>query len=372
MNTATQALESLTALDSAPLLFAGSDSFCADEPRLTVTGRTGDPDWACRILGAVEPGERALLSAAFADDGPAVAHLVTPQPVGPLGRGPALRRVHDVTDATTDDEYAATVRSALTQIDRGRLEKVVLGRYLDVRSDPPLDPAEVVADLLHGRPGRYVFSVPLQADLRGPRLIGASPELLIRRRGPQVASTPLAGSAPRSTDPAEDARRADALLASAKDLAEHAFVVDHIVAALAPLCDRIDAPPTPELIATDAMWHLASPITGRLAAPADATVVDLARLLHPTPALGGVPVAESVRLIDQLEGPGRRGPFGGFVGWTDEHGDGELAIAIRAGVLDGPFLRLFAGAGIVAGSIPQAEADETAAKLRTMTRAVGL
>lgn len=183
MSTATQTTEARTALDGAPLLFAGGAAFCAGEPRQTVTGRTGDADWACRVARALEPGERALVSAAFAADGPAVAHLVAPQPIGDRGRAPAHPRVHDVTDVISGDEYADLVRSALAQIERGRIDKVVLGRYLDVRSDPALDPAEVVADLLRDRPGRYVFSVPLQADPGGARLIGASPELLIRRRG---------------------------------------------------------------------------------------------------------------------------------------------------------------------------------------------
>jgi len=360
-----------TALRS-PVVFAGGDPFAADEVRRTLRWRSGDQDWTSDVVSEVGTGERALVCVPFAAGGDAVAHVVTPRELASPPVPPARERVHDVVEVPEREAYVKNVRAALDRIADGVVEKVVLGRCLEVCSTPALTPHEVTAGLLARRPGRYVFSLPLDEREDAPWLVGASPELLLRRSGDEVSSTPLAGSAPRSDDPVEDARRAEALRASAKDLAEHAFVVDRIAAALGPVCSSLEVPDRPELLGTDAMWHLASPIRGRLAAPHDLTALDLAALLHPTPAVGGVPVADAVRLIEELEGPGLRGPFGGFVGWVDEHGDGELAVTIRAGVLDGERLRLFAGAGIVAESDPESEADETAAKLVTMSRAVGL
>ncbi len=370
-----------TALDSsitpatagpAPLMFTGSEGFAAAGPRRTISGRTDDAAWACDVVRQLEPGERAVVSTSFSPDGLAIAHLVRPRPLPDPGRAHPTTRSHAVTAVPSPGDYGDLVRTALDRIDAGEVDKVVLGRCLDIRSRPALTSREVTASLLARRAGRYVFSVPLTDDPEGPSLVGASPELLVRRRGAAVSSTPLAGSTPRSPDPTEDAARAAALHRSAKDLAEHAFVVHHIADALRPVCDSLQVPASPELVATDTMWHLASPIHGRLAEPCDLTALDLALLLHPTPAVGGVPTARSLDLIDDLEGSHLRGPIGGFVGWVDDRGDGELAVAIRAGVLDGDRLRLFAGAGIVAGSEPDAEVAETGAKLATMTRAVGL
>ncbi|NHA00426.1 hypothetical protein G5V59_11040 [Nocardioides sp. W3-2-3] len=186
--------------------------------------------------------------------------------------------------------------------------------------------------------------------------------MLVRRDGLEISCTPLAGSVPRSTDPAEDARRAAALQQSGKDLAEHAFVVEAIVHALKEVCEEIEYPATPELLSTDTVWHLATPISARLADGADGpSALRLAQLLHPTPAVGGVPTAAANAVIADLEGD-LRDWFAGCVGWVDASGDGEFAITIRAAVMDGPRLRLFAGAGIVAGSDPASEVRETGAK----------
>ncbi len=232
-------------------------------------------------------------------------------------------------------------------------------------------PAEIIDRLLTTRPGRYVFAVPLvpggedgSAPADGPILVGASPELLVRREGAEISCTPLAGSVPRSADPGEDARRAAGLQQSGKDLAEHAFVVEAIVHALKEVCVEIEYPATPELMSTDTVWHLATPIHARLADPADGpSALRLAQLLHPTPAVGGVPTAAANAVIADLEGD-LRDWFAGCVGWVDGSGDGEFAITIRAAVMDGPRLRLFAGAGIVAGSDPASEVRETGAKPR--------
>lgn len=375
------------ALAARPVLFAsGEQAYVARHLRRTWQTPDGaDPAWADAVLAALEPGERAVVALSFAEGAPGIAHFVTGaectlqrQPVAPV------ERTYDVTEFPTAVEYAAMVETALAKIAAGDLHKVVLGRCLDVLSDPPLVPVEIIDRLLATRPGRYVFSVPLVAGgglhgtdavgapLEGPVLVGASPELLVSRSGATISCTPLAGSIPRSGDPEEDARRAAGLEASEKDLAEHAFVVEAIVRALKEVCVEIEHAAHPELLATDTVWHLATPIRARLASPEGGpSALRLAQLLHPTPAVGGVPTAAANAAIADLEGD-LRDWFAGCVGWLDESGDGEFAITIRAAVMDGALLRLFAGAGIVAGSDPAAEVRETGAKLATMARVSGL
>lgn len=371
------------ALAARPLLFASGEQAYVAREILAFHGTDdgSDPAWADEVLVALGPGERALCALSFASGAPALAHRV-------LGSEHALQRPEDVgdgertyevTEFPTAHEYAAMVEAALTKIADGSIHKVVLGRCLDVVSDPPLVPAEIIDRLLTTRPGRYVFSVPLvpgpgdgTAPVTGPVLLGASPELLVRREGLEISCTPLAGSVPRSEDAAEDARRAEALQHSGKDLAEHAFVVEAIVHALKDVCVEIEYPATPELLSTDTVWHLATPIHARLAAGAEGpSALRLAQLLHPTPAVGGVPTAAANAVIADLEGD-LRDWFAGCVGWVDASGDGEFAITIRAAVIDGARLRLFAGAGIVAGSDPASEVRETGAKLATMARVTGL
>ncbi|GAC59008.1 putative isochorismate synthase, partial [Gordonia hirsuta DSM 44140 = NBRC 16056] len=209
---------------------------------------------------------------------------------------------------------------------------------------------------------------------RGPAgrwLIGASPELLVRRRGDIVTCHPYAGSAARHSDPAADRAAADSLAASDKDLREHAFVVDDLRDRLAPLCTELSAPARPSLMATGEMWHLATPIRGVLR-DRDVTALDLAALLSPTPAVCGTPRAAAARLIEELEGP--REFYAGTVGWCDAAGDGEWLVSIRCLELatDHRHIRTWAGGGIVTGSDPDAEVAETDAKFRTVRRALGV
>ncbi|NUP81508.1 MAG: isochorismate synthase, partial [Nonomuraea sp.] len=174
----------------------------------------------------------------------------------------------------------------------------------------------------------------------------------------------------RSADPAEDRRRAAALAASAKDLREHRLVVADVADALAPYCAGLRVPATPELTSTEAMWHLSTRITGTLRDP-DVRALTLAAALHPTPAVCGTPEPGARRVIEALE-PFDRGFYAGLAGWTDAAGDGEWAVAIRCAEVAEHTLRLYAGAGIVTGSDPDAELAETSAKFRTMLRALGV
>ena len=371
--TAVQESAQAVAACSVPLVFTGQDGFTSAELISTSASEATDAAWAHGVVAGLGVGERALVALPFTPGGAAVSHRVRPSsatPGEPVAGGGSDRLDHRWREVPSPETYAANVSAALERIGRGEVHKVVLGRCLDVVSSPALRAEDVVGRLLEDRPGRYVFSMPYGHGDQAPTLLGASPELLVRRIGRDVWSTPLAGSIPRAADPDEDTERAEGLQESAKDLAEHAFVVEDIVKALAPVCSEVHAPSEPELLATDTLWHLATPIRARLRPGASLSVLRLAQLLHPTPALGGVPTSAALSVIDELEG--ERGPFGGAVGWADADGNGEFAVTIRSGLLDGARLRLFAGAGIVAGSVPSSEVRETATKLSTMARAVGV
>lgn len=274
------------------------------------------------------------------------------------------------------DVYNAGVRYALDKFDERALAKVVLARTLRVRLSEPVDVRRLLGNLAHNDPAAYVFAADLPPHAEGghstnPRtLVGASPELLVRRNGVTVTANPLAGSLPRSADPAVDRERARTLQESAKDANEHWLVVQAVVAALRPYCTTVEVEPTPSLTKTATMWHLSTRVTGQLA---DATTssLTLATALHPTPAICGVPSGPAGELIDEIE-PFDRGFYSGMVGWCDEAGDGEWAITLRCAEVGRQELRLFAGAGIVPGSNPDGEFAETAAKFNTMLHAIGI
>ncbi|ARF70963.1 isochorismate synthase [Kitasatospora albolonga] len=262
--------------------------------------------------------------------------------------------------------YGAGVASAVARMWRGEFSKVVLARTLELTSGAPLDLPAMLQRLARRDPSGYTFALPTGPDRT---LIGASPELLVSRRGKQVVANPLAGSTPRSEDLAEDVRRAATLLESVKDLHEHAVVVDAVHQALAPHCTELTVPPRPTLIRTATMWHLSTTVTGTLASP-DTSALELATALHPTPAVCGTPTQTARQIIAETE-PFDRGFFTGVVGWGNADGDGEWVVTIRCAEAEERTLRLYAGAGIVAASEPEAETAETAAKFRTFLSAVG-
>ncbi|MGM3175222.1 isochorismate synthase [Dickeya lacustris] len=249
----------------------------------------------------------------------------------------------------------------------GELDKIVLSRLLDIDTAQPLNSMRLLLQLNRQNPWSYNFHVPLD---QGAALIGASPELLLHKQGEQVLTQPLAGSARRSTDPQEDNLLRRTLMASAKDRHEHRLVIDEIRRVLAPYCTTLDIPDSPTLLSTPVLWHLASRIQGSLNATS-LNALTLACLLHPTPALCGVPYDAARTRIAELE-PFNRGLFGGIVGWCDEHGQGQWVVTIRCGEVQGQRVRLFAGAGIVPDSQPLSEWHETGVKLSTMLRAFGL
>lgn len=265
------------------------------------------------------------------------------------------------------DGFKDAVSQAIAIFRAGKMSKAVLSRILEIELAHPVDVAAILTALVKQNPSGYHFKAPL-GD--GAILLGASPELLIRKDGASIRSNPLAGSTKRRSDPDEDRLASRRLLQSNKDNFEHKLVVDEIQEALEPVCRALSTPAEPALMNTSTMWHLSTLITGELE-NRQTSALQLACRLHPTPAVCGYPTAESRSLIGDLE-PFDRGVFSGAVGWCDSEGNGEWAVAIRCGTVRDRTIRLFAGAGIVEDSDPESEWAETEAKLGTMLRAFGI
>ncbi|MDP9586452.1 UNVERIFIED_ORG: isochorismate synthase [Burkholderia contaminans] len=304
----------------------------------------------------------------FDVDAPAVLRvartMLRARPLGAQRAAMPAGTRYATREVPSADAYADAVAQAVARIRAGELDKVVLARTLEATGDAPVDVAALVARLASCNPHGYTFSVDLGA---GRTLLGASPELLVNRFGSVVRANPLAGSAPRSRDPVEDRRRAQALLASAKDLDEHRVVVEAVRGNLAPLCRRLDVPARPSLVHTETMWHLSTEVCGET----DADALTLALALHPTPAVCGAPRAAARDCIRDAE-PFDRGFYAGMLGWVDARGDGEWVVTIRCAEAFDRTLRLYAGAGVVGESTPDGERAETAAKFRTMLDALGI
>ncbi|MFB9893891.1 isochorismate synthase [Planobispora takensis] len=276
--------------------------------------------------------------------------------VSPLG-DPGRIRYGD--GSLTAPEWQHAVARAVRQIQSGRLEKVVLARDLTAVSENPIDVRVLLSRLARRFPECYTFSCA--------GLVGATPELLVRRTGETIESLVLAGTTARGTGPADDVARGAALFASEKDRQEHACAVESVREALDPLCSELKVPEEPELLVLSNVQHLASPVTGRLAA--GASVLDVVEAMHPTAAVGGTPTRTALEVIRELEGMNRAG-YSGPVGWIDARGDGEWGIALRCAQITGSRARLFAGCGIMGGSDPAAELAEAQAKLRVMQYAL--
>jgi menaquinone-specific isochorismate synthase len=252
--------------------------------------------------------------------------------------------------------WTEAVGAALADIESGALEKVVLSRDLEVRADHPIPATEIAARLVDQQPGSFVF---LADDV-----VGASPELLVERRGALVRSRPMAG-----TVAGTEAAAVSWLDRSDKDRREHRLVVDAVVDALGPFASgppSVSGPMTTRLVG---LSHFVTDIEARLS-DTTASALDLAVALHPTPAVAGVPTESALALIRRLEGRSR-GLYAGPVGWVDASGDGQFAVALRCARISGHRAVLHAGAGIVAGSDPDREWKETAAKFGPMYAALG-
>ncbi len=256
-------------------------------------------------------------------------------------------------------EWETSVAEAVARICAGELDKVVLARDVVAQLNAPVDVRHLLVQLADRYPACWTFSVD--------GLVGATPELLVRRTGDRVMSRVLAGTVRRRGEESLDAGLAEALLASGKDLSEHEYAVHSVADALAAYCTDLDVPARPHVLRLANVQHLATDVSGQLAD--GVPVLALAAALHPTAAVCGTPTERALGVIRELEGMDR-GRYAGPVGWFDAHGDGELGIALRCAQVSGDTLRLFAGCGIVAESDPAAELAESAAKLVAMRDAI--
>jgi menaquinone-specific isochorismate synthase len=267
-----------------------------------------------------------------------------------------------VEPLTPVDEYLGAVVAARDAVRAGRLLKAVIARDIAVTASEPMDVHAVLLRLRASFGSSYRFCID--------GLIGASPELLVQVEGRTVRSHPLAGTAPRTGDPATDARLATELVASTKNQVEHRVVIDMVHDTLLPWCSYLDWEPEPSVVTVANVQHLGTAVEGALSEPRP-PVMTLVRALCPTPALGGAPSADAIDFIDSVE-PMDRGNYGGAVGILDTHGDGTFAVTIRCAEFstDRRSARLFAGGGIVAESDPVAELAETQSKFQAMLSAI--
>ncbi|NOY98397.1 MAG: isochorismate synthase [Chloroflexi bacterium] len=261
-------------------------------------------------------------------------------------------------------QWQTGVEAIQTEIETGRLSKAVLARARRLQFASAPNPAAMLRRLGETYPDAYCFCFEPQP---GRAFVGATPELLARTSGLDLATVALAGSARRDNDPITDADLGSGLMRSTKDRHEHQLVVESIRTALTPLTSTLQIPDQPRLRCLANIQHLESPITGHLQ---KAGVLPVIGALHPTPALGGLPKDRALALIQAHETV-PRGWYGAPVGWMQPNGDGLFAVAIRSALLTGKRARLYAGAGIVAGSDPQREWDETSLKFGPMLQALG-
>jgi menaquinone-specific isochorismate synthase len=273
-----------------------------------------------------------------------------PRPVGPLSWGGG---------SLTGEQWTAAVAGTVERIRAGELDKAVLARDALAEADSPIDVRTLLERLRLRFPSCFTFSVD--------GMVGATPELLLRREGDQLSSLVLAGTRPRGEDPDGDRLLAQELLGSAKDVDEHRMAVDSLRTALEPLTEELDVPERPRLLTLANVQHLATPARARLSPGVSA--LDAVAALHPTAAVGGTPTGAAMRLIAKAEGMDRGG-YAGPVGWLDGAGNAEWGIALRCARVEGARARLFAGGGIVAQSDPESELAETESKFRVMREAL--
>jgi menaquinone-specific isochorismate synthase len=290
--------------------------------------------------------------------------VVKPAPRGPFGEddGPSHVFVTWSEGSRPVIEWQSSVTNAVERISRGELDKVVLARDVVATTDRGIDIRWLLRRLNSRFPDTWVFSVD--------GLVGATPELLVRREGDSVTSRVLAGTVRRSSDDERDGELARELMGSDKDQEEHSYAVSSVAAALAAHCTDLDVPDEPQILRLANVQHLATDVRGRLAD--DVPALALAASLHPTAAVCGTPTERAFALIREIEGMAR-GRYAAPVGWIDSRGDGELGIALRCAHIEDAertTLRLFAGCGLVAGSDAERELAESQSKLVAMRDAI--
>ncbi|WP_404453804.1 isochorismate synthase [Virgibacillus necropolis] len=262
------------------------------------------------------------------------------------------------------DKWKQTVEDATQLIKTSGVEKIVLSRELRVRLSQKAEITTVLTELLSAQTNSFVFAFERAGDC----FVGATPERLVKIQNEHLLSTCLAGTAPRGINLEEDATLANELFQDEKNRSEHDFVVKMIKQAISPYCTDIEIPNEPIIYPLKNLQHLFTPVTARLTS--GVSMFDIIKHLHPTPALGGVPREKSLQFIrehEQLD----RGWYGAPVGWLDHNNNGEFAVAIRSGLIQGDAASLFAGCGVVKDSDPEAEYEETNIKFAPMLSVLG-
>jgi len=318
-------------------------------PELALARRGGDVRLTLAAAAAPDDVPEQLvarLEARLVELRAAPLPLLDPAPAGRF----------QIASAAPPEHYEAAVARAVERIRAGAFEKIVLAREVAVHAPAPHDAAAVFGVLRAAFESCYVFA----AGRGDAAFVAASPELLVRREGQRASTVALAGSTRRSADPAVDDHLGEQLLRSDKDREEQAIVTRRIARALRPHAVWVAAPDEPAIVKVANIQHLATPIRAQLTHPHSA--IELAGLLHPTPAVGGEPYAAAAPQIPALEGLDR-GWYAGPVGWTDANEDGEFCVALRCALLRGREARLYAGVGVVRDSDPAAELAETEVKL---------
>jgi isochorismate synthase len=340
---------------SGPVAFGALPFLNSDPAELVVpevvVGTEGETSWITTVVAFgsdTEARHDALVAATLRS---------LAEPAAPPQPGPSA---FEVRSSRPPADWTAAVATAIARIRAGALDKVVLSREVVVTADEPIPVATVLVRLAAAYSGCFLYLVD--------GFCGASPELLVSRFGDVVRAQPMAGTVPRSGDPDTDARRTEALLASATYRHEHQVTIDAVHDALLAFSSYVDFEPKPSVVALANVAHLATSVEGRLSHP-PASVLELVAALHPTPAVCGRPRGAALDLIAELEDLDR-GRYAGAVGWVDAAGNGEWAVSIRGASIAGAEARVIGGNGIVGDSNPPTELIETRAKLQAMLTAI--
>lgn len=262
------------------------------------------------------------------------------------------------------EAWKNTVAQAVQELKDTDMDKIVLARELRVTCTERIQSETVLNQMQKEQPKSYIFSLESESDC----FIGATPERLVKKQDSEMLSACLAGSIARGKTEEEDTLLGNELLHDEKNLMEHQYVVSMITGALETVCERLMVPREPELMKNRHIQHLYTPVKGTCSR--DVSLFQVVDKLHPTPAMGGLPKEKAVsriREIEELE----RGFYAGPIGWIDSYGNGEFAVGIRSGLLQGNEASLFAGCGVVADSIPESEYRETSIKFNPMLSALG-
>ena len=345
----------MTLPSAKPLIWSQGDrTLLGEGPQLRIDPGTG-PERYKRALHSLRDSGNEVAFASFTFD-PSISESVVIIPEG-------VTESSEVLDITATDRsrpcgviksdgvssWKKGFRRALDAIDQGTLEKVVLTRQIELMFESEASPAVVASQLKHTQKGCYIFAVD--------GLVGASPELLVSLRDGLVSSLVLAGTAPNAES-----------LGSAKMDLEHVLAASSVHKELAQHVTVLE-PPRRSVLDFGEIKHIATKFGGPVAN--GSTVLDVVGALHPTPSVAGTPTEASLSLIREIE-PVSRGRYAGPVGWFNSDGEGEFAIALRCGLLDGQRVTLYAGGGLVEGSDELSEHAETELKLNPMLRALGL